>query len=165
MICRDCGGEINMRRPHVLDDICISNIVWANQGFQTPIFTVYVCSVCGRLYHKNSEIKKDDGTYFYWDEKNNRTYWRPLVPYPRTLLAIKAALLEKDPYLEPQEEFLQEPGKAAPLSYLLWAVMLIWNMEDPKAGRWLGWLLAQIEFHGFWDNIRSRELVRSDVKK
>ncbi len=41
------------------------------------------------------------------------------------------------------------------------------SLEDAiKAGRWIGWmLLAAEQVHGFWDNTRSRELIRRDVSK
>lgn len=39
------------------------------------------------------------------------------------------------------------------------------KITDPeKAGWWIGWILAHMELHGFWDNERSRELIRKDVR-
>lgn len=62
----------------------------------------------------------------------------------------------------------KHPQAKPTLSHMAWMVKEITtfdrhSMADAlKAARWIGWLLCAAEMHGFWDNNRSRALIRMD---
>lgn len=88
-----------------------------------------------------------------------------MVPYLYTLTEITRVIREKDPRVVPNKgSYVSGKGKVAPLSHLLWMVNEIGKIDDPeKAGPLVGYVLAHIEFQGFWDNKKSLDLLRKDV--
>lgn len=88
--------------------------------------------------------------------------------YEHTLTTLEGAIREKFPHAVPREDAISNDMP----SYLLWMIEKIRSMNRTslkdalKAARWLGWILAVIERELlFWDNRRSREIVRQDVKE
>lgn len=86
--------------------------------------------------------------------------------YPRTREECRMAIIRRFPGTVARE---RDRGGDLP-SHLLWMLDRIGSMDrtDPrdaaKAGRWLGWVLAEVEILGLWENARSRDLVREDVR-
>lgn len=84
--------------------------------------------------------------------------------YRVTIAAIRSVIEKKFPSITPKESLSpgDEPGN------LLWMADSIENLnrrsiaDAVKAGRWIGWMLCKCEHLEFWDNPRSRELVRED---
>lgn len=81
--------------------------------------------------------------------------------YSNTLAAFTALL-------EPGSGRENEQGMRTP-EHLAWMVTQVakldrTSIEDAiKAARWIGWMLCAAEELGFWDNARSRALIRKDI--
>jgi hypothetical protein len=92
--------------------------------------------------------------------------------YPQTIAAVRAAIRDRHGSLEPNEYGIRDdlPG------YLLWMVGQVesWPATAPselsaleasvKAASWMGWVNRSMEVLEFWDNDRSRDLIRADKK-
>lgn len=87
--------------------------------------------------------------------------------YEATIKAVEMLVQELEPGVLAQELDIPKSGPV-PLPYLLWMAEEVKNMDTSslelavKAGRWIGWILREIEVQGFWDNNHSRDLTRED---
>lgn len=87
--------------------------------------------------------------------------------YPNSLDTIERALRERFPGVESDGGAIITNAPA----YLLWMVEQVRGMdsssyeEAAKAGRWLGYIFRGVEELGLWDNTRTREITRVDVKR
>ena len=87
--------------------------------------------------------------------------------YQGTITALRAAIERKAPGTKAEFHLLPSL-KVAPLPYLLWMCDEVEKMdtssveEAVKAARWMGWIFAHIELHGIWDNMVTRDHVRTD---
>jgi hypothetical protein len=155
MECKNCGNGVNQARA--------IPVLERSSGKPGDHFA---CRVCGRLHDEKGEPIFNSSLFeHYWDYKKGQVVVRGSLLFPKTWGVIKNILLTGDQELQAQETYIQKPGEAAPPSYLLWMLEKWWEMgpgDEIKVNRWLGWILAQMEFHGFWDNSKSRELVRSE---
>lgn len=62
---------------------------------------------------------------------------------------------------------IQESKRQKIISHILWMLDEIENMKDDqsaKAGRWIGWVLANMEFMDIITNEESRNMIRTDVR-
>jgi hypothetical protein len=41
----------------------------------------------------------------------------------------------------------------------------VWAEDISRAGRWIGWILANAEIHQVLDNEQAREVIRKDKKQ
>ena len=90
--------------------------------------------------------------------------------YQGTIEAVEAEIKNQFPDSVAEYHDLESGELLKPVlpSYLLWMCeevrqMDISSLDDAtKAARWLGWINAQVEFHGLWHNNCTRDLVRAD---
>lgn len=90
--------------------------------------------------------------------------------YKRSVSGIREAIEEVQPGTKAEESILVT-GKPAPLEYLLWMCDQLEKMDTTspddaaKAGRWIGWIYANAEIQGLWDQCTTRSLAREDKQK
>lgn len=90
--------------------------------------------------------------------------------YAGTIDTIRNEINRRFPTAAPKTEELAE-GEVASPSYILWMCAEVEKMDRTsmkaalKAARWMGWVFAHVECLEFWDNTRTRELVRADVQQ
>ncbi len=87
--------------------------------------------------------------------------------YPHALEILEREILNVFPGAKPNENAIDTDMP----SYLLWMIEKMKTFDTTsfkdafKAARWLGWIWRVIESElKLWDNARSRELTRIDVK-
>jgi hypothetical protein len=86
--------------------------------------------------------------------------------YPYSLRTVEEALRSKFPETEPDPEAIDSD----PAAYILWMIQHTREMkttsvkEAVKAGRWIGYIFRWVEELGLWNNTRTREIIRIDVK-
>jgi len=91
--------------------------------------------------------------------------------YPFTVSSIRQALLQKFPGVKAEERRLGP--KPAHVCHLLYMCDTVENMptisdkKAAKAGRWIGWMLDNIEAHFLftWNNNKSRVLIKTDCDR
>jgi len=79
--------------------------------------------------------------------------------YPHSIKTIRAKIY-------PAQKGTQEPGQRRKISHILWMLGEIENMnsgQSAKAGRWIGWILANMEFMKIISNEESRDMIRTDA--
>jgi len=87
--------------------------------------------------------------------------------YQLTIDRIRKAVELRRPGTVPAFKELKDHEQPS-LAYLLWMCGEVEKMninswdEALKAGRWMGWVFAHIEFLGIWTNKDTREAVRED---
>ncbi|KKR43645.1 hypothetical protein A2434_02035 [Candidatus Woesebacteria bacterium RIFOXYC1_FULL_41_14] len=91
------------------------------------------------------------------------------VPYYRsTLDEIDKIIKDSKPEIRPDENGLENGNIEG---YTLWMTSQIRAMNHDsqeialKAARWVGYVLRMVEEKGYWDNERSRELIRGDISQ
>ena len=160
MACSVCGNPLDQTKGYPL---------MVKRDGKSSVEDGFPCVICGRVCSVDGDevIHRDTYAIVHWDERRRDFIYKSSLLYPRTWAAIKVALLLRDPDLKPLGAGHQGCVSPAPLGYLLWMIQEMWYMtwegDGEKFGRWLGWVLAQMEFLDFWDNAHSRDLVRSDV--
>lgn len=83
--------------------------------------------------------------------------------YKNTIDEIEKSLLLRVPRLQPNEN-----ADTDCFPYIYWMINKIKELEGDiladrlKAARWIGWVLRSVEGWGFWDNTKSRDLIRLD---
>lgn len=82
--------------------------------------------------------------------------------YVNTLAAFATVLKGVQPQEDPEGKPTRE--------HLAWMLVQVGHLDRTslgdafKAARWVGWMLLASEQLGFWDNARSRALIRADVE-
>jgi hypothetical protein len=81
--------------------------------------------------------------------------------------AVETELRARFPDAQPDGDAIDTNAPA----YLLWMVEQVRGMdtrsvkEAVRAGRWMGYIFRWVEEIGLWDNARTREIVRADVRQ
>ena len=89
--------------------------------------------------------------------------------YQKTITEVRRIIEEVSPGIKPKFIDLSSWG-ASPVtsSYILWMCDQVEEMDTSsikhavKAGRWIGYILSQMETRGYWSNSQSRALTRED---
>lgn len=79
--------------------------------------------------------------------------------YPHSIKTIRTKIY-------PAQKGMREPGQQKTIGHILWMLGEIENMkcdQSAKAGRWIGWILANMEFMNIISNEESRDMIRIDV--
>jgi hypothetical protein len=77
--------------------------------------------------------------------------------YPNLIQHIKPRLKKKFPAAKPERNRKNIPG------HLLWMMAEMQTFTDSaKAGRWIGWIIAQAEILGVITEKQSRRLAKKD---
>lgn len=89
--------------------------------------------------------------------------------YPATTKAVEILIQGVAPGITGQQLAVPKCGPVS-FAHLLWMIEEIRVMDTDsvdaaiKAGRYIGWVLREVESQGFWDNEHTRDLVRGDVQ-
>ena len=89
--------------------------------------------------------------------------------YRNTLTEVTSIININEPGAVACEEKNLISGKPTPFSHLLWMCETIQNLDTTciecatRAGRMVGWILANFEFYGYFTNFQSREYMRVDI--